>query len=452
MYGNFVSYIATNIVVRYFMVVTMLLAATGCASNMPYRTDNKPCIFSKQGDCVVNAIQHHAANQNDEYTLSFVEFDDQGQLRNRDQMQSVLDHYNEIAAKNDILLLIFVHGWHHSAAPGDENVQKFRGLLAKVSKTEHGNAKQQGLAPRKVLGVYLGWRGDSISIPYLNAVTFWDRKSTAHTVGLQGVTEVLLKLEEIVNVKRALDVQDKLPAASHLVVIGHSFGGAVVYTALQQALADRFIDSRSGKTFSGDAGGYGDLVVLINPAFEATRFATLYDLSQDFCRRYSPTQLPKLVILTSKQDLATKDIFPIGRFFSTLFETDTTLHRYICTRGGKKELLVDEAEAGRNTVGHFAPYLTHELLPAKTHVSRAEGFSYQMLMNNWWSQQPGGTLHFEDTDLVHLDKTRPLNPYLNISVDGALIPNHNDIWGDAVVSFIRDMIVISTMPMEAQKK
>lgn len=445
MYG----YMTTNIaVIRQFILIMFLMVATGCASNIEYRTNYEACNFSKEGECLTNAIQNHAANQDEEYTLSFVEFDDQGQLRDRDQMKSVLDNYNNISAKNDILLIIFVHGWHHSASPGDDNIQRFRGLLSKVSKTEHNNAKQLGLPPRKVLGVYLGWRGDSISIPYLNSLTFWDRKSTAHTVGLQGVTEILLKLEEIVNVKRALEIQDKQLPASHLVVVGHSFGGAVVYTALQQVLADRFIDSRSDKTFSGDAGGYGDLVVLVNPAFEATRFASLYDLSQDGCRRYFPTQLPKLVILTSKKDYATKYVFPIGRFFSTLFETDTTLHRHICSRQGEKELLVDEGEAGRNTIGHFKPYLTHELRPAKTHKLRAAGFSYQMLQNSWSNQQAGGTLQFEDTDLVHLDKTRPLNPYLNITVDGALIPNHNDIWRDSVVSFIRDMIVISTLPVK----
>ena len=135
-----------------------------------------------------------------------------------------------------------------------------------------------------------------------------------------------------------------------------------------------------------------------------------------------------------------------------MFESDTTLDRHICTSQGEKEVHVDEGEAGRNTVGHFIPYITHQLEPAKTHQSRAAGFSYRKLQNSWSNQTAGGTLHFEDTDLIHLDKTRPLNPYLNISIDGKLIPNHNDIWGDAVVSFVRDLIMISTLPVESSKK
>lgn len=442
---------AGNITALLFLSVFLLMAG-GCAQNIEYRPKYDACIYSKPGDCAQSAVQEHAPDQQNEYTLGFIEFDDQGQLRDRNQMKSVLDTYYKDASGNDIILIVFVHGWHHSAEPGDENIQRFRDLLARVSTSEHANARQRGLRARKVLGVYLGWRGDSISIPYLNDLTFWDRKSTAHTVGLQGVTEVLLKLEEIVNVKGATELAAKKPVNSRLVAIGHSFGGAVVYTALQQALADRFIGSRAGKAVAGDAGGYGDLVVLVNPAFEAIRFATLFDISQEGCRRYFPTQLPKLVILTSKKDYATKYVFPFGRFFSTFFETDTVLHRHECTSKGKKELLVDEGEASRNTVGHFAPYITHDLVPAKTRQVRSAAFSYKALKNTWATQKPGGTLHFEDVDLVHLDKTTPINPYLNVSVDGRLIPNHNDIWGDAVVSFIRDLIVISTLPVETPKQ
>ena len=342
--------------------------------------------------------------------------------------------------------------FHHSAEPGDDNIKEFRHLLTRISETEHANSKKLKQPARKVLGLYIGWRGDSITIPYINAVTFWDRKNTAHTVGLQGVTEVLLKLEEIVNVKAGTETTEPKPNNSRLVVIGHSFGGAVLYTSLQQILADRFIDSRKGKTFSGDANGYGDLVVLVNPAFEATRFATLYDISQEGCRRYFPSQLPKLVILTSEKDYATKYVFPLGRFFSTFFESDTTLTRHQCTEKGEKELLVDEGEAGRNTVGHFDPYLTHHLVLAKTKRLRSAEFSYRALQNTWANQKAGGTLHFEDTDLIHLDRTRPLNPYLNITVDGELIHNHNDIWGDAVISFVRDLIVISTLPVQPTKQ
>lgn len=444
-------------IAAYLFILTLLLVMGGCAQNSAYRTNYAACTFSKEGDCAENAIQHAAPGQNNEYYLSFVEFNDQGQLRHREQMQAVLDKYYAIASKEDVLLIVFAHGWHHNASPGDNNIQQFRRLLARVSEIESASkaelAKTSKTAEpaRKVLGLYIGWRGDSISVPVLNGVTFWERKNTAHNVGLQGVTETLLRLEEIVNVKAGIETRVPKPLNSRLVVIGHSFGGAVVYTSVQQILADRFIDSHKTKTFSGDAQGFGDLVVLLNPAFEALRFATLYDISQNGCRRYFPTQLPKLAILTSETDYATKYAFSIGRFFSTLFESHTTLTRHQCTEKGSQPLQIDEGDADRNTVGHFEPYLTHQLLPAKTTRARGSDDSYQQLSKSWSQQKSSGTLNFNGSDLVHLGKTRPLNPYLNIRVDSDLIPNHNDIWDDRVISFVRDLIVISTLPVSAKK-
>ena len=118
------------------------------------------------------------------------------------------------------------------------------------------------------------------------------------------------------------------------------------------------------------------------------------------------------------------------------------------TQEGVKELLVDEGEADRNTVGHFEPYLTHHLVLAKSRLTRSADFSYRQTLSSWADQEQRGTLNFEDTDLIHLGKTRPLNPYLNVKVDGDLISGHNDIWGDSIIRFIRDMIIISTLPVE----
>lgn len=433
------------------VIVTLLsvLAFSACTQNSAYRTNYESCVHTQSGDCADHAIQHHAPGQSGEYYLSFIEFDDQGQLWDREQLKRVLKIYQPIAGVDDVLLVAFIHGWHHNAAPEDDNIKEFRQLLAKLSQAEsHGDTQ------RKVLGVYIGWRGESITIPVINHTTFWDRKNTAHKVGQQGVTEVLLKLEEMVNVKAGMDAAKPQPLKSRLVTIGHSFGGAILYTSLQQILEDRFFDSRKNKTSTGDANGLGDLVVLMNPAFEALRFATLYDISQDDCRRYFPTQLPKLAILTSETDRATGWAFPAGRFFSTFFENHTTIQRHNCTgeSGGSgvspMEIEISEGEADRHTVGHFPPYLTHRLNPLSAAEERRADFSYRTLQNLWSRQKMSDSFRFENTELIHLGKTVPNNPYLNIQVDTRLIEGHNDIWHDHVVSFVRDLIMISTTPLE----
>ncbi len=388
------------------------------------------------------------------YRLAFVEFDDQGQFQKPEQLNTMLNEYQKIAGTNDILLVTFVHGWHHSAQPGDGNIASFRRLLSHISEVEGYTSAQQGREPRKILGVYIGWRGDSLAIPYLNTITFWDRKSTAHKVGQQGVTETLVKLEEIVNVKKGIDEADSAHNSSRMVLIGHSFGGAVIYSSIQNILVDRFVDSRQGKTYQGNANGFGDLVVLVNPAFEALRFSTLYNLSQEYCRDYFRNQVPKLAILTSETDFATRYAFPAGRFFSTFFEAHGKLDRHYCLAPGSKgidPMRISEGEADRTAVGHFDSYLTHTLSPAPVSTTLEKSFRLKNVQTLWATQNYAASLDFDGSRLKSLGRTSPRNPYLNIKVDKQFMDGHNDIWGKEVESFIRDLIIISTTPSSQTK-
>ena len=433
---------------RILPLIALILILAGCSANELYRHDYNTCVYVKPGDCAANTLQASALDTAGEYHLGFVEYDDQGQLRDRRQMQAVLDEYYKVASEEEVLLVAFVHGWHHSAKPEDQNVARFRDLLTKLSRYEAIGSTQQKRNRRKVLGLYIGWRGDSIDVEYLNALTFWERKNTAHKVGQQGVSEVLLRLEEIVNVRAAMQQQPPPPTHSRLVVIGHSFGGAVVFTSLQNVLADRYLDSRRGKALQGDARGFGDLVLLLNPAFEALRFSTLYDISQQGCRRYFASQVPKLAILTSEADYATKYAFTIGRSLSTLFETHTDLERHYCTDQGSQQRMLAEGEADRTAVGHFEPFQTHRLNAISVQSERKKDFDLLQLKRSWAEQKHAATLDFEGAELIHLGTTRPLNPYLNVKVDKELIGGHNDIWRDPLVGFIRDLIVISTTPVD----
>jgi hypothetical protein len=427
------------------ILFVLLFLIKGCTSNSMYRDSYVVCEYSDLNRCEKNSIQHSNANKENEYWLSFVEYDDQGQLRDRNQMNKAINQYREIAGREDVIILTFVHGWHHSAQIGDGNITSFRTLLSMVSEMESLGSKQENRKKRKVLGVYIGWRGDSISLPYLKELTFWDRKNTAHEVGLHGVTELLLKLEEIVNVRSTYSDDRE----SRLVVIGHSFGGAVLYTSLQKVLADRFIDSRKNKNFVGNASGFGDLVVLMNPAFEALRYVSLYDLSQEECRGYFSTQTPKLAILTSKTDYATKYAFPAGRSFSTIFEAHVDISRNYCVGAGGDAVIpmvISEGEADRTSVGHFQPLLTHNLKKDEEYKAKVGSLKIENIKKAWKRGKIDGSMNFNGSKLVSLNKSHWYNPYLNISVDKELIPDHNDIWEPSVVSFLRDMIFISITP------
>ncbi len=416
---------------RLLPVLLLLLVVSGCASNDIYRKEFSNCVASPQQSCEDHSIQLHHAKTEQEYLLGFVEIDDQGQLRNRKQMQAVLDQLYTMAANESLLINVFVHGWHHNAKPQDPNVESFKVSLVQLSQLENRLAAAQNKQPRKVVGVYIGWRGESIDVPLLNNITFWDRKSTAQEVGHLGMDELLLKLEEISNVKNTLDP----PIKSRLVIVGHSFGGAAVYSATSQILASRFVDSRENKNFNDTAKGFGDLVVLLNPAFEALSYAPLYDLAQARCS-YFPEQPPRLVILTSEADKATKYLFPMGRFFSSFFEAHQSVNRDDCRR----PLNYHEGAADRSTVGHFKPLLTHELRPA----SQAKKAVYAEAVNVWRQQEAGGVQQYGATELLHLNKSALRNPFLNVKVDKRLIEDHNDVFGEEIQEFLRQLVVIST--------
>ena len=434
-------------------VLTTTLLLSACSHNGIYRGNySDECTFKKEGDCAGNALQIGGTGTDYEYRLGFIEYDDQGQLWAREQQDSVLDRYLRLAGMQDVIVLTFIHGWHHSAEPGDTNVAEFRDMLASVSAQEAASSAQHNRDRRPVLGVYIGWRGDSLAIPFVNHTTFWDRKATAHEVGRKGVTEALLRLEELVNVRNTFK-DGEPPSTSRLVVIGHSFGGAVVYSSLQKILNDRFINSRKGKIFGGNAEGFGDMVILMNPAFEALRFSSLLELSQERCRGYFPGQLPKLAVLTSETDLATKWAFPAGRFFSTLNERHRDMERYECPKPGMvnhKPVTIPQWSADKNTIGHFEPYHTHYLKPPKENAPTT--FDLERAYFEWSAHDPEQQDIYTTVDLYSKQRTTARNPYMNIIVDEALMDGHNDIWGDQIIGFISELITVSTTPQEVYEK
>lgn len=407
---------------------------SGCASNELYRHDYAECRVSATSRCDSSAVQLHSGGTAKETLLGFIEIDDQGQLRDRSQLKAVLDALYQASAKDSLLINVFVHGWHHNAAPDDANVASFKESLEQLSALENNIARGEQRLARRVVGVYVGWRGESITTPILNNLTFWERKSTAQDIGHLGLAELLLKFEEIANVK---NTQPELPK-SRLVILGHSFGGAAVYSATSQILASRFIDSRSDKSFTDTAKGFGDLVVLLNPAFEALQYAPLFDLAQARCS-YFPQQTPRLVVLTSEADWATRLAFPAGRFFSTFFESHKTLTRNDCGH----TITVEEGRADRNTVGHYAPLISHTLTPVQA-SSMISALAYDKIRPNWQTQVKGASMRVGETMLTHTGTTNPLNPFMNVFVDSALIGNHNDVFRPEITEFLRLLIILST--------
>ncbi|MEY5099895.1 MAG: hypothetical protein RJA36_2614 [Pseudomonadota bacterium] len=442
----------------------------GCASHQQYRDRYSVCSNATaelSADCARHAIQRLPLQQGGGYLLGFVEFDDQGHLWDRRQMMELVDLLNAESASRDLLLVVFVHGWKHSAAPGDGNIETFRKVLARLGADEAELGRAAGRPPRQVAGVYLGWRGGSVPVPVLENLTFWDRKNTAEKVGSGDMIEVLARLEQIKRDKASFTPD----SSTRLVVVGHSFGGLVVHAALGQTLSGRFVRTAGlprprddGKAerdavrdgLSTNVEGFGDLVVLINPAFEAQRFASLSDMSTER-GSYFTAQLPVVAVLTSEADYATRYAFPAGRALSTLFEQTRDSTRRNATTAQLESIA--ESEANVQAVGHFEPYRTHWLRPrpgvARSAVAQQRSDQDMGVAlaaaRGWQDDAPGSRIAFSDVVLERSATSAGRNPYLVVRVDGDLIQDHNDIDDERVVQFLKELVLISTVPQREKE-
>jgi len=437
--------------------VLVVFSVTACTPFQQYRTVYpEVCVSSTPApspECETHALQQLPTANGSRYLLGFIEFDDQGQLWDRRQMSEVVGKLAGEAGTKEVLMVVFVHGWKHSAAPGDGNIETFRKVLAQLSDSEAQIAKLTGAPAREVAGVYLGWRGGSVTVPLLEDATFWERKNTAQKVGHGGVTEVLSRLELI---KQDKESTEPGRSSTRLVVVGHSFGGAVVDTALAQVLESRFVQTVGPAGVQSDVAGFADLVVLINPAFEAMQFTALSDMATER-GSYFASQLPVVLEMTSEADYATRYAFPAGRWFSTLFENTRDRQRYNAVT--REQENIGEWDANIAAVGHFKPYRTHRLYPLgdreRTQLKElSTADSVRLFLQSsadWAHDKPGSKIPFGDVMLERTTTSAGRNPYLLAYVDKHLITGHNDIDDPRIIEFVKQLILISTQSPEQAK-
>lgn len=301
------------------------------------------------------------------YFLGVVEFDDQGWSYDQSNQMQVLESRlkQEFADPQyddtDFLTVVFIHGWHHNAHDNDCNVYEFRSMLKSISEKYDslypGTFKQR----KRVVGIYVGWRGEAMNIPGIRYLSIVDRRYTAEHVAKGSVRELFAMLRKHEFVEGA---RSKRPDRVRTVVIGHSFGGLIAFHGLSQALLNELALSkpdpnigcnsavpREGSTTSIPA--WPDMVVLINPAFEASRFESLHHLMQPVkdCPYLNETR-PKLVVVTADNDSATGSFFPFFRRIGTLFEGYDESIRRSESR---------ERESNWHAIGFVDRYRTHRL-------------------------------------------------------------------------------------------
>lgn len=398
------------------------------------------------GDCSTAYLENRP-----EYLLGFVEFDDLGWSWDRAQQEVVLATLEAEVERGDALMVVFAHGWKHDAQTCDNNVTCFRRVLRELYETERALAGEKG-TPRRIVGVYIGWRGDSSRGKVLKQTTFYGRKGTAHKVGSGAVTELLVRLKQI----RERRHRRSPGSSTRLVIVGHSFGGALMYSATSQLIMERLALAASSPE-DPRVRGFGDLIVLVNPAFEAARYQPLH--ATVAAGAFPADQPPVFIIVTSQGDQATGRAFPIGR------RLPAKLDDYRPDAMGR-----EQKRANIKAVGHFPPYRTHFLepnadtpepqrkddalgadcgcpyaFPDRVMTHEAMSRTLARLDAHPWDED--ATLDFP-TSTLRLEKGAANSPIYVISTDPMIIRSHSDIYQPAFVDFLRYIIMMAGEPVD----
>lgn len=383
----------------------------------------------------------HLIQSNPAYTLGIVELDDQGWFTNRADVDRVLKKVEEEAKGNGASIVVFVHGWHHNAAPRDTNLRDFQDEVLKplherLRRPLYRSSRDLIIpgAKNRVIGIYVGWRGASLP-GLLDYATFWDRHPAAARVGHGDVIELFTRLARI---------QDKYNRGKEfttLVTVGHSFGAQVVFAAISNVLKSRIV----GRTpDTPTLSGVGDLVVLVNPAQEASIYNSIHLLTRDAF--FSPEQAPILLTVSSQSDFPNRVLFPIGRTLATKNEPHG--------RG-------DQFRQKTHSLGHVKSHITHCLfltgktpckgyppspIPPPPPITDDTELTPALLAAI--AAKPAQLAEprsFGSTAFYPVGSIDPNNPFLVAKTTADVVPGHNGMFNEPLLDFVSDFIALAQL-------
>lgn len=259
------------------------------------------------------------------YSIAIVELDDQGVMWDVRQLEWMLAHLQGVveAHPDGTIVEIFIHGWKQDAQwrqDGKGRLAQFRNDLESIAARTAAGGDFDSVPG--IVGIYIGWRGRSFTIPGLENTTFWNRRVAAHRAASVDLLEILIKVTQLAGSYK--DVK--------MVMMGHSMGGLI----LEKALTPAIVTSTLSKAASTEAVPIEiDLVVSANPATSALDAHRLIEffkrnnaqlIMMDENGRIEPARGPLIISLNSEADLVNRISFPLGMWVNGLFlkyRTDT---------------------------------------------------------------------------------------------------------------------------------
>jgi hypothetical protein len=412
----------------------------------------------------------------DDYDLYFVEVDDAGQ--STDRARGVAYPLSELYLVESRLLsalrdpnesldvVVFTHGWHGNSRAINNYSTEFKAVLMDIQNQEDlyqrrvaarvqagDPASLPGRKLHKVVGIELAWRGDSLlnpALPFLpqtkDALNVLDRKMAARTVANGAPQQLLAFLNEAYLDHSCHGAEAYWAQGScdqmHLLSIGHSFGALINFEALIGRLDSGLNARRCFRAYS-----YGDMTILLNPAFEGARYRPLFEdainrpkligpyfrVPDPDCPRTSApgdepeVQIPTLVTLQSLGDTATRDLFPFLRVVTTPLD---------------QVLSADEARDKTLAIGWDPPFRTHTLAESAgtSHCVDAAGVTALSFC----------PLAGQVTDLSGATAPKPMTltlqpgspnlpdymPLWSVAVSPQIMRDHDDFWNPQIIRLV----------------
>jgi len=377
-----------------------------------------------------------------DYSLAFIEFDDQGELWSPSQLDSALAHLEHLNSGPGVALVIFVHGWNNDAStreeqPEEGSIYQYRKFLTRLGDDiEH---RFPGV-DIPVMGIYLGWRGTVSTVPLIREASFYNRRGAAERIAGASATETIFR---ILTTMRA-------NPNSRSVLIGHSFGSMILERALAQAAVSALLASTEQELIFP-----ADLVVLLNPAGSASQTKQMVDiLARNRLKTYRFDQSgnryerPLLVSFTSETDKATSLFFPVGMSVKAMNKKFRDYGQEFCSPIAKQQALYT------HTAGHTPALHSHEVTVgpkvAGSGVAVPGGLEDPSSANyrteyDPETQQMALAFNGEDHRFTIRRKPRALNdtPYWIMQVPPELIPNHSAVLTENTFRLMEAVLTLS---------
>ena len=298
---------------------------------------------------------------------------------------------------------MFAHGWHHGAQVCDSNLACFRRVLHDF---------KSRYSDREIVGIYLGWRGESFRKG--RSLTLWSRKNIAQRIGREGALTSLLAIDEIAQQK-----------GLRLVTVGHSLGAALIFTAVQHKFITEVAGSRQVRPIGKSdriVRGFGDMVVLVNPAIEAWEYEPFY---QDTRQRVGR---PEIITIATSADAAVGKAFPASRVVQYLWKPGNI------KKGG----------SNLSGMGRYESHVTHTIsYEGIDKRSPPEEESTGSSVGTCGCNMTIGDAVDEDAYLVELNtqnSDQANSEFLVYRTDETVMRGHNDIFNNVFINFLGKII------------